>query len=174
MYVFEQKSINFKKKSYSICKKSKKKVHPSFRSAALLYFCPKKVLGSNCPNRPKMIVINSGDTTITQNSAAQIFWSQLLKKIGLLRWLGLDKSLWFSLKQMDGREKKDTYFKHQFLSHGKHLRKHGFQTMWDSFLERWVFIRSLSVGYFLREKIREIRPQKTSGLGGWHPCRHFT
>ena len=59
-------------------------------------------------------------------------------------------------------------------SPGKHPGKHGFQTMWDSFLERWVFIRSLSVGYFLREKIREIRPQKTSGLGGWHPCRHFT
>ena len=112
-----------------------------------------------------MIVINSGDTTIKQNSAARIFWSQLLKKIGLLRWLGLDKSLWFSLKQMDGREKKDTYFKHHFSSHGKHLRKHGFQTMWDSFLERWVFIRSLSVGYFLREKIREIRPQKN--LRSW-------
>ena len=142
MYVFEQKSINFKKKSYSICKKSKKKVHPSFRSAALLYFCPKKVLGSNCPNRPKMIVINSGDTTIKQNSAARIFWSQLLKKIGLLRWLGLDKSLWFSLKQMDGREKKDTYFKHHFSSHqSKNLiswktSKQTWvseQTMWDRF-----------------------------------------
>ena len=50
-------------------------------------------------------------------------------------------------------------------SHGKHPSKHGFQTMWNSFLERWVFIRSLSVGYFLREKIREIRPQKN--LRSW-------
>ena len=87
-----QKITCFTKRLYYL-QEVKEKVHPCFRSAALLYFCPKKVLGSNCPNRPKMIVINSGDTTIKQNSAARIFWSQLLKKIGLLRWLGLDKSL---------------------------------------------------------------------------------
>ena len=77
---------------------------------------------------------------------------------------------------MDGREKKDTSFKHHFLTYQtennlmQNIQRGRLSDMWDSLLERWVFIRSLTVGYFLREKIREIRPQKTSGLGGWHPA----
>ena len=79
---------------------------------------------------------------------------------------------------MDGREKKDTYFKHHFWSHqsktssrGKHpTSKHGFQTCGTVYLKDGFSLGPSRWDIFCGKKLGKLDHKKPQVLGGGIPA----